>query len=142
MTGSLLDTARQIPEIRRFVEAIEACGLQAELQAPEYRTLFAPVDEGLANAPDHVRSAFDTGKPHELAVRMLNFHIAEGRQTEADLRTAATLKTLAGAPAKVGFDSRGSSYAGARITRHDIACQNGTIHLIDRMALPEDQYTG
>lgn len=142
LTGSLLDTARQIPEIRRFVEAIEACGLQAELQVPEYRTLFAPVDEGLGQAPDHVRNAFEKGKPPELAVRILNFHIVEGRQTEADLRTAATVRTLTGVPAKVEFDSKGSRYAGAHIIRHDIACQNGTIHLLDRMAIPEDQYAG
>jgi uncharacterized surface protein with fasciclin (FAS1) repeats len=118
-TTTIFETARHIPEISRFVEAIAAAGLDHDLKTPDFKTLFAPVNDSFKGSLD---------------AETLSRHIVIGRQTEADLRTARTLRTLAGVPLPVEYRSEGSLVGGAKIVRRDIACVNGHIHVIEKPA--------
>jgi len=117
--GDILETARQIPEISDFLKAVQQAGMETELRAVSMRTLFAPVN-----------SAFKiTGS----AADAIPKYIVQGRQTEADLRTTKTVKSISGEPIPVEFRSEGSRFGGAKIVRRDIPCTNGMIQLIDGM---------
>jgi uncharacterized surface protein with fasciclin (FAS1) repeats len=118
-TTNIFDTARHIPEISRFFDAIAAAGLEHDLKTPDFKTLFAPVNDSFKGSLD---------------VETLSRHIVLGRQTEADLRTAGKLRTLAGVPLQVEYRPDGSLVGGAKIVRRDIPCVNGQIHLINKPA--------
>ena len=124
-TADIFNTAKTIPEISRFVEAIEQAGLRGDVQRPDFKTLFAPTNEGLENSLPN-----DTAALAELVSR----HIVIGRQTEADLRTTKEVRTLAGGTMPVEYRPEGALFGGARIVRRDIPCVNGHIHLIDGIA--------
>jgi len=112
-TADLLDTARTLPEISDFMNALQRAGLEYELRSPDLRTLFAPIN-GSTVSENEIRR-----------------HIVRGRQTEADLRTAPALQTVAGEALQVQYDPAGSVVGGAKILHADIACLNGHIHIIE-----------
>lgn len=120
-TGTIMETAESMPELRAFMAAVRDANLVSELAAPDYKTLFAPTNDALESvAPEKVREAAP-------------WHIAVGRQTEADLRTTSEVRTLAG-PMPVQYEEGGTRFGGARIIRRDVPCVNGQIHILDRIA--------
>jgi uncharacterized surface protein with fasciclin (FAS1) repeats len=123
-TADIIDTAAQMAEISRFLEAVRAAGLEVELRTPEFKTLFAPSNQAMEGKLPRGAA--------ELA-SLIGRHIVLGRQTEADLRTASELRTLSGDPLRVEYRPEGSLVGGARIIRHDVPCQNGQIHVLDRL---------
>ena len=122
-TADLLETASRMGEISRFVTAVREAGLETELKADGFRTVFAPLDTVLAGI---------SGDLLKTAVRK---HIIRGRQLEADLRTASQVKTVDGDAVPVKYDASGSRFGNARIVRRDIVCRNGIIHVIDGPAV-------
>jgi uncharacterized surface protein with fasciclin (FAS1) repeats len=118
-TDNIYETARRIPEISRFMEAIVAAGFEHDLRTPDFKTLFAPVNEAVSGSLDS-----------ETVAR----HIVMGRQTEADLRTAKNLRTLSGSPLSVEYRPDGALVGGAKIVRRDVPCMNGHIQIIDKLA--------
>ena len=124
-TADIFNTAKTIPEISRFVEAIEQARLRGDVQTPDFKTLFAPTNDALGNSlPDDA----------DALAEFIGRHIVIGRQTEADLRTTKEVRTLAGRNMPVEYRAEGSLFGGARIVRRDIPCVNGHIHVIDGVA--------
>jgi uncharacterized surface protein with fasciclin (FAS1) repeats len=125
-TGDILETASRMGEISLFVKAVREAGMETELRADGFRTLFAPLDAVLSGiSGDLLRDA-------------VSKHIVRGRQLEADLRTATQLRTVAGESVPVQYDSKGSKFGNARIVRRDIVCRNGIIHVIDGAMTTQD----
>jgi uncharacterized surface protein with fasciclin (FAS1) repeats len=124
-TADIFRTAKTIPEISRFVEAIEQAGMRGDVQTPDFKTLFAPSNDALGNS---------LPKNAEALAEVVARHIVIGRQTEADLRTTKEVRTLAGRTVPVEYRAEGSLFGGARIIRRDIPCVNGHIHVIDGIA--------
>jgi len=126
--GDVFETLKQLPDLRRFLEAVERSGLATELREPNMRTLFAPVNAAFESQPG------DLMAQREQLSEVVAHHIIQGRQTEADLRTTSVVRSIHGDELPVEFHSEGSLFGGARIIRHDIACRNGVIHLIETFA--------
>ena len=124
-TTDIFSTAKSIPEISRFVEAIEQARLQGDVQTADFKTLFAPSNDALGNS---------LPKDGAALADVVSRHIVIGRQTEADLRTTKEVRTLAGRTVPVEYRAEGSLFGGARIVRRDIPCVNGQIHVIDGIA--------
>ena len=124
-TADIFNTAKKIPEISRFVEAIEQVRLRGDVQTPDFKTLFAPSNDALGKSLPSDPAAL---------TELVSRHIVIGRQTEADLRTTKEVRTLAGRTVPVEFRPEGSLFGGARIVKRDIPCVNGHIHIIDGIA--------
>lgn len=71
---------------------------------------------------------------------LMEHQIVKGANRIADMRTAATLKTLRGAPVPVSWEEQQVCYGNIPIVRGDIACTNGVIHVLQRMMLPQVSY--
>ena len=132
-TASIYETAKGMPELSRFVAAIEAAGLQHDLGTPDFKTLFAHSNDAL-DADTGLWQKLTGGEAQRLA-SVVGTHIVIGRQTEADLRTAKELRTLSGQPLPVRFESDGARVGEAKIVRRDIPCVNGQIHILDGLAV-------
>ena len=130
-TDRIWETATRLPEISRFVEAVRKAEFDNDLQAPDRRTLFAPTNEALERSKEWEQILKDEERLREVVGR----HISHGRQLEADLRTTNEVRTLAGVPVQVEFKHGGSRFGKATIVRSDIQCQNGTIQVLDGLAV-------
>lgn len=132
-TDTIFQTAKRMPELSRFVEAIEAAGLKHELETEGFKTLFAPSNEALDAAAGWWQK-LTTSEAQRLATVVGN-HIAMGGQTEADLRTATELRTLSGQPLSVRYEPDGARVGDAKIVHRDISCLNGQIQILDGLAV-------
>ncbi len=138
----LWETAEQLPSIRQFVEALRANQMDNDLRAPEWRTLFVPSDHALDAATNQFWDELKKPENRERLRSILALHIVRGRQTLADLKNAAIVKSISGEPIEVSVDRSEARFGNARIIRADIACTNGQIHIIDELVVREYSYAG
>jgi uncharacterized surface protein with fasciclin (FAS1) repeats len=138
----IFETAEALPTISRFVEAIRITQMDNDLRIAEWRTLFAPNNEALDAAPNDFWNELMKPENHEQLRAVVALHIVRGRQTLADLKNAATVKSMGGEPVEVSVERADARFGGARIVRADIACKNGQIHIIDKLVVREYSYAG
>ena len=138
----MLQTAESLPQVSRFLEGLRAVKMENELNLPGWRTLFAPTNEALEAAPNDFWNELMKPESADRLRAIVALHIVRGRQMLVDLKTTATVKSLGGEPVEVSVEGPEGYFGGARIVRPDIACQNGQIHLIDKLVVREYSYAG
>jgi uncharacterized surface protein with fasciclin (FAS1) repeats len=138
----IFPTAENLPAVSQFVEGVRAARMDNDLRVAEWRTLFAPTNEALDAAPNNFWGELMKPENVERLRGIIALHIIKGRQTLADLKTTATVKSISGEPIEVSVDRAEAHFGGASIVRSDIACTNGQIHIIDKLVVREYSYAG
>jgi uncharacterized surface protein with fasciclin (FAS1) repeats len=131
--ASILDTARSAGCFQTLLAAVEAAGLTAALEGPGPFTVFAPVDDAFAALPP---GCVDTlvQNPPQLA-RILKYHVLAGAHPRDRLVAQDTWDSLEGAPVPI---RRADPFEvkNATVISPDVTCDNGVVHVIDRVILP------
>jgi uncharacterized surface protein with fasciclin (FAS1) repeats len=122
-TGSLLQKLEGLDECSRFLAFIRSADLGYVLERSNFQTLFAPVNGAL-------QTAQLDGEDQEA---ILSEYLARGAIKTYDLRASGTLKDLAGHALPVRVTPEGMRVGDALITRPDVTCTNGVLHVIDRV---------
>lgn len=131
--ATILDTARGAGCFATLLTAVEVAGLTGALEGPGPFTVFAPVDDAFdALPPGTVQTLVDN--PPQLA-RILKYHVLAGAHRRSDLVEKPEWESLEGAPVAIRrahpFEVKNASVVTA-----DIACDNGVVHVINRVILP------
>jgi uncharacterized surface protein with fasciclin (FAS1) repeats len=131
--ATILETAKGAGCFATLLTAVEVAGLTAALEGPGPFTVFAPVDDAFAALPPGtVQTLVDN--PPQLA-RILKYHVLAGSHLQAELVTGATWDSLEGAPIPIRradpFEVKNATVVSA-----DVVCDNGVVHVIDRVILP------
>ena len=131
--ASILDTARSAGCFKTLLAAVEAAGLTAALDSPGPFTVFAPVDDAFAALPP---GCVDTlvQNPPQLA-RILKYHVLAGAHPQEQLVAQDAWDSLEGAPVPI---RRADPFEvkNATVISPDVTCDNGVVHVIDRVILP------
>lgn len=134
--ATILETARKAGRFNTLVSAIEAAGLAEALSGPGPFTVFAPSDEAFRGLPTGTVEALLQDKARLTAI--LKYHVVPGKVMASDVMNISSATTLQGESA--GIDtSRGVMIAGAKVMETDIVCDNGVIHVIDRVMMPPSE---
>ena len=131
--ATILETAASAGCFTTLLAAVDAAGLRSALEGPGPFTVLAPVDDAFAALPaGTVQTLVDN--PPQLA-RILNYHVIAGAHTRQALLAQAEWQSLEGAPIPV---RRADPFElkNATVLTADIACDNGVVHVIDRVILP------
>ncbi|HPJ30185.1 MAG TPA: fasciclin domain-containing protein [Methanothrix sp.] len=128
---SIFDTAAADGQVETLVMALEAAGLADLLRFDGPFTVFAPPEDVIASAMADV-DMNDT----EAVAGILEYHIAIGNFTAADIRNMTTITTLQGGELTVEVTDEGIKVGGANVIEADIICSNGVIHIIDAVLMP------
>jgi uncharacterized surface protein with fasciclin (FAS1) repeats len=131
--ATILETAAAAGCFNTLLAAVDAAGLRSALQGPGPFTVLAPVDEAFAALPPGtVQTLVDN--PPQLA-RILKFHLIAGAHNRKALLAQAEWASLEGAPIPVRradpFELKNASVVTA-----DVECDNGVVHVINRVLLP------
>mgnify|MGYP000925064940 CR=1 FL=1 len=130
---SVADTLAKTPELSTLNGLVKAAGLTETLQGPGPFTVFAPVDDAFAALPPGtVQTLVDN--PPQLA-RILKYHVLSGAYDKAELVAQAEWSSLEGAPLPIRR-SEPFEVKNATVVNADIVCDNGVVHVIDRVILP------
>jgi uncharacterized surface protein with fasciclin (FAS1) repeats len=131
--ATILETAKSAGVFNILLTAVEAAGLTSALEGPGPFTVFAPVDDAFAALPPGtVQTLVDN--PPQLA-RILKYHVLVGALSRQSLLEQPEWPSLEGAPLPI---RRADPFEvkNATVVTADISCDNGIVHVIDRVVLP------
>jgi uncharacterized surface protein with fasciclin (FAS1) repeats len=133
----IVDTAVAAGQFNTLVAAVQAAGLVDTLKGEGPFTVFAPTDEAFAKLP--AGTVDGLLKPENLAqlVAVLTYHVVPGKVMAADIAgKALSVDTVQGGALNVDA-TNGVKINDATVVTADVEADNGVIHVIDTVLLPE-----
>jgi len=121
--------------LENFVTLLESAGLTEQFQSGEAKTVFIVPNEVWDELPAAVRD-----NP-ALVDQILRNHIVEGRHLMRDMVVSGTMTSLVGAPLTVLVGAEGATVQGANVLDADYEADNGILHLLDTILLPQEIIT-
>ncbi len=133
--GDIVDTAVAAGKFKTLVTAVQAAGLVDTLKGDGPFTVFAPNDEAFAKLPAGTLDSLlaDT----DSLAKILTFHVVAGKKTAADVVAAQSLATVQGSELDIDT-SDGVKVGGAKVLATDVMANNGVIHIIDTVLIPQE----
>ena len=128
----IVDTAVSAGSFKTLAAALQATGLVDTLKGTGPFTVFAPTDDAFATIPKAQLDALLADKAKLTAV--LTYHVVSGAVMSKDVK-AGMVKTVQGSSLTVSTMG-GVKVDGANVTSVDIIADNGVIHVIDSVVLP------
>ncbi|MFN0133482.1 MAG: fasciclin domain-containing protein [Phycisphaerales bacterium] len=133
----IVDTAVAAGSFQTLAAALKAAGLVETLKGKGPFTVFAPTDEAFAKLPAGTIDMLLKPENKDKLVAILTYHVVAGSAMAKDvvgMKTATTVNgqrvDIAVKDGKVWLDGKST------VTKTDIACSNGVIHVIDSVIMP------
>jgi uncharacterized protein YegP (UPF0339 family) len=140
---NIVDIADATNSFKTLVEAVKAAGLVDTLKGAGPFTFFAPDDEAFAKLPQGTIEGLLKDVPKLKAILM--YHVVAGKLTVDEISHMHTIKTIQGQ--EVRIDAHNWHYHmnpkinDAYITSKDVVTDNGIIHVLSRVLMPNMELT-
>jgi uncharacterized surface protein with fasciclin (FAS1) repeats len=128
----IVDTAVSAGSFNTLAAALQAADLVDTLKGDGPFTVFAPTDAAFAKIPKADLDALLADKAKLSAV--LTYHVVPGKVMSKDVK-AGNVKTVEGSSLTVSTMG-GVKVDNANVTAVDIVADNGVIHVIDTVVMP------
>lgn len=132
----IVDTAVASGSFKTLTAAIQAAGLTDTLKGKGPFTVFAPTDDAFAKLPAGTVDNLLKPENKQKLVAILTYHVVSGRVTAAQVSKMTEAKTLNGKELAIRTDMGHVMINDATVTKADIECSNGVIHVIDTVLIP------
>ncbi len=140
-TTTVVDIIVNSPDHETLEAAVIAAELDDDLSGEGPFTVFAPTDAAFDALPAGVLDALLADPTGDLADILL-YHVASGNVLSGDLSDGQMITTLFGEDVTVSIDGDGNVMINdAMVTVADITADNGVVHVIDAVLLPEVETT-
>jgi transforming growth factor-beta-induced protein len=132
----IVDTAVSTGSFKTLAAALTAAGLVDTLKGKGPFTVFAPTDEAFAKLPAGTVETLMKPENKAKLTDILTYHVVAGNvpsEAAVKLTTATALnkKTI-----KLEVKDGVLHLNESKVTKADIACSNGVIHVIDQVLMP------
>ena len=133
---NIIDTAVAAGSFKTLAAALTAAGLVDTLNSARPFTVFAPTDDAFAKLPEGTVDKLLKDVPKLTAI--LTYHVLSGKVMAADVMTmdGKTAKTVNGADLKITTQGGVNLNGSVHVTKTDIDCSNGVIHVVDAVLMP------
>jgi len=116
----------------------EAADLVEVLKGEGPFTVFAPTDEAFAKLPAGTVENLLKPENKDQLVALLTYHVVPGKTMSGDLAgKAVEVTTVEGSPVEIDATGGGVMVDDARVIQADIEADNGVIHVIDAVIMPQ-----
>ena len=132
----IVDTAVSAGSFKTLVAAVKAAGLVDTLKGAGPFTVFAPTDEAFAKLPAGTVEELLKPENKDKLVAILTYHVVPAKAMAKDVAGLPTAKTVNGKELKLKADGGNVMVDKAKVTKADIECSNGVIHVIDTVLMP------
>ena len=133
----IVDTAVSAGQFNTLVAAVEAADLVSTLKGDGPFTVFAPTDEAFAALPEGTVENLLKPENKDQLISVLTYHVVAGKIMSSDIAgTTAMVESVQGSELDVNATD-GVKVDGATVVTADIETDNGVIHVIDRVVLPQ-----
>ena len=133
---NIIDTAVAAGSFKTLAAALTAAGLVDTLNSAGPFTVFAPTDDAFAKLPEGTVDKLLKDVPKLTAI--LTYHVLSGKIMAADVikMDGKTAKTVNGADLKITTQGGVNLNGSVHVTKTDIDCSNGVIHVVDAVLMP------
>lgn len=128
----IVETAVSAGQFNTLAAALQEAGLVDTLKGKGPFTVFAPTDEAFAKIPKAQLDALLADK--EKLVAVLTYHVVPGQVMAKDVQ-AGEVATVQGSSLSVTTRG-GVKVDNANVVKTDITADNGVIHVIDSVVMP------
>ncbi|MGL4400221.1 MAG: fasciclin domain-containing protein [Luteolibacter sp.] len=135
----IVDTAVAAGSFKTLAAALGAAGLVETLKGTGPFTVFAPTDEAFAKLPAGTVESLLKPENKAKLVNILTYHVVAGNVDAAAAMKLTEAKALNKKELKLEVKDGALFIDKSKVTTADVACTNGTIHIIDAVLLPADK---
>ena len=135
--ADIVDTAVAAGSFNTLVAAVEAAGLVDTLKGEGPFTVFAPTDEAFAALPEGTVASLLEPENRDQLVAVLTYHVVAGEVTAEQVVELTSAETVQGDTIDIAVVDGAVMIDGATVVQADIMTDNGVIHVIDQVILPE-----
>ena len=135
-TKDIVDTAVGAGSFNTLAAALKAGGLVDTLKGKGPFTVFAPTDEAFAKLPKGTLESLLDPKNKATLVNILTYHVVPGSVMAEQVVKLTNAAAVNGQRLAIRVDEGTVTIAGVKVTKTDIACSNGVIHVIDAVLMP------
>jgi len=133
--ADIVDTAIA-GKFNTLVTAVKAAGLVDTLKGPGPFTVFAPTDEAFAKLPPGTLESLLKPENKAKLQSILTYHVVPGKVMAQDVVKLDSAKTVEGQSITIKTMNGRVMVGTAHVTKTDILCSNGVIHVVDAVLLP------
>jgi uncharacterized surface protein with fasciclin (FAS1) repeats len=135
--ADIVDTAVNAGQFKTLAAALRAADLVNTLKGTGPFTVFAPTDEAFGNLPAGTVESLLLPENKAKLVNILTYHVVPGRVMSTELAGKMTdAKTVQGQTVKIDGTKMGVTVGPAKVLTADVRADNGVIHVIDKVILP------
>ena len=133
----IVDTAVAAGSFNTLATALKAADLVETLKGKGPFTVFAPTDEAFGKLPPGTLD--DLLKPENKTKLkgILTYHVVPQKVMAKDVVKMKSAKTVNGQELAISVKDGTVMVNNAKVTKTDIMCTNGVIHVIDTVVLPK-----
>ncbi|MDZ8119316.1 fasciclin domain-containing protein [Pontiella agarivorans] len=135
---SIVEIAVNDGRFETLVAAVQKAGLVDALNGAGPLTVFAPTDDAFAALLTALDITAEELLENPDLGNILLYHVVDGRLDAADVVMKERLTTLLGEEVKVNVTADGVFINNSKIIITDIKAENGIIHVIDTVLIPEE----
>lgn len=132
----IVDTALNAGSFRTLCAAIQAAGLVEALKGDGPFTVFAPTDEAFAKLPKGTLDSLLLPENKGKLAAILKYHVVKGDVRADKVVGLSNATTLLGQRVDIALNESRVMIDKATVTKTDIGCTNGVIHVIDTVLMP------
>jgi uncharacterized surface protein with fasciclin (FAS1) repeats len=133
--NDILSVVGRARGLENFVTLLDAAGLSGQFQSGEPQTLFVVPNTAWEELPAVVLD------DAELMGKILRNHLMAGRHLMPEMVLSRTMTNSLGAPLTVLVGAEGATVQGANVLDADYEADNGILHLLDTVLLPQEVIT-
>ena len=131
---NIVQTASGDESFSTLVKAVNAAGLGGALSGKDQLTVFAPDNDAFNKIPKEELDKLLEDK--EKLGDILKYHVVSGKVMSSDVTKMKKADTLSGGELSIKSNG-GVKINDSKVTKADIECSNGVIHVIDSVLMPK-----
>lgn len=136
-TNTVVDIIVNSEDHTLLEAAVGAVGLADALSAEGPFTVFAPTDDAFTALTEALDVTVDELLAYPLLPAVLQYHVVGAEAYSTDLTDGQEIETLLGEDVTVSITTDGVFINNAQVIVADLAADNGVVHVIDAVLLPE-----
>lgn len=135
--ADVVDTAVKAGQFKTLAAALQAADLVNTLKGAGPFTVFAPTDEAFGELPAGTLQSLLMPENKAQLVKILTYHVVPGRVMSSELAgKVIDARTAQGQMVKIDGTKMGVTVGAAKVLTADVGADNGVIHVIDKVLLP------
>ena len=136
-TNTVVDIIVNSEDHTLLEAAVGAAGLVDALSAEGPFTVFAPTDDAFTALTEALDVTVDELLAYPLLPAVLQYHVVGAEAYSTDLTDGQEIETLLGEDVTVSITADGVFINNAQVIVADLAADNGVVHVIDAVLMPE-----